>query len=94
MSDKYSAGFLGSPSILISGSSQELVDPGVSFHKFSFYNHQECTISINGSEPIFLVAKQGFSSDRHDKLISSFIINESGVPFNWIGAIKYVTITK
>jgi hypothetical protein len=58
----------------------------VVFYKFSFYNEQACTVKINGSGAIPLRAGQGFESGVEDAKIKSFIIVESGIDYNWIGA--------
>ncbi|AEO93617.1 gp358 [Bacillus phage G] len=94
--DKFKSGFLGSSSILVSTVNTELVESGVHFKEFSFFNYQSCTIQINDSEPIYLAAEQGFSYStyKEDKLIYSFVINNADVSYNWIGAIKYVSIHK
>lgn len=59
---------------------------GYSFYKFSFMNNQSCTVKINNSSEIFLRANQGFVCDYYDKPISSFVILEDGIEYNWIGA--------
>lgn len=88
------SGFLGSPAIITSTAEQELVEKGIFYHKFSFFNYETCTISINGSDPIYLAAEQGFSSDFHDVLVKSFIIKEANIRHNWVGAFKYASIFK
>lgn len=92
MADNLLAGFIGSSSILTSIENQELVKKGIVFHKFSYFNYEACTVSINGSSPIYLAAEQGFTSDFHDTKIKSFVILNSGVNFNWIGAFRDATI--
>jgi hypothetical protein len=85
--------FLGSPSIQTSTANQQLVPNapsswtlGYSFKKFSFANDQDCTITVNTDSPIFLRAGQGFESDKSDTPITSFLIKESGITYNWIGS--------
>lgn len=92
MTNNLLAGFIGSPNVITSSKDQELVQKGIVFHKFSFFNYATCTVSINGSEPIYLAAEQGFNSDSSDAKIKSFIIIESGINFNWIGAFRDATI--
>jgi hypothetical protein len=58
----------------------------IAFYKFSFYNDQACNVKINGSGSIPLRAGQGFESGIEDAKIKSFVIVESGISFNWIGA--------
>jgi hypothetical protein len=43
-------------------------------------------VKINGSGAIPLRAGQGFESGVEDAKIKSFIIVESGIDYNWIGA--------
>lgn len=59
-----------------------------SFYKFSFLNDQECHVSINSGDPIYLRAGQGFQMDAHDSPITSFKISESGITYNFLGAHK------
>lgn len=92
MNNNLLAGYMGSPSILTSAERQELILPGVVYHKFSFFNYGECTILVNGSDPIFLAAEQGFSSDSSDTPIKSFVVVEADIKFNWIGAFKYASV--
>lgn len=92
MTNKLFAGFIGSPSVLESSENQELVQKGIVFHKFSFFNYTTCTVSINGSDPIYLAAEQGFNSDSSDAKIKSFIIINGGINFNWVGSYRDATI--
>jgi hypothetical protein len=55
------------------------------YYKFSFLNIQACNVKVNGN-PVYLRANQGFESDLEDADIKSFIIVESGIDFNYIGA--------
>lgn len=88
------SGYIGSPHLETSETSNYEVIPespptwsgGYSFYKFAFMNDQDCTVIINGGNPIFLRAGQGFSTDYYDKLIESFVIVEEGIQYNWIGA--------
>lgn len=87
-------GYIGSPQLEITDSPNYEVIPdsppswtnGYSFYKFAFLNDSDCTVKINGGAPIFLRANQGFSSDYYDQPISSFVIVEEGIQFNWVGA--------
>jgi hypothetical protein len=49
-------------------------------------NDQDCHVKINGGDQIFLRAGQGWQMDQNDKPISSFIIVDSTITFNWFGA--------
>lgn len=87
-------GYLGSDSVLTSTANLEVVpkapeswtDERYSFYKFSFINKSNCTIKINGGEPIYLEKNQGFECGKEDAKINSFVIVEADVQFNWIGA--------
>lgn len=59
-----------------------------SFYKFSFTNDQECHVSINGGDPIYLRAGQSFQMDADDSPITSFKISESGITYNFLGRIN------
>lgn len=61
------SGYIGSPILEKSESNQEVIPspPATwtikySFYKFSFSNDQECHVSINGGDPIYLRPGQGF----------------------------------
>lgn len=82
------AGFCGAPSLQTSVLGKEIVPAGKRFYKFSFINDQDCTIKINGGDPIFLRAAQGFDSGKVDVLIRSFVIVEASVTYNFIGAYQ------
>lgn len=82
-------GYLGSDILETSTANQELVpskpsDWTVGYHliKFSFANVQDCTIIVNG-ETIFIPAGKGFEVGKDDPPVTSFIIVQSGVQFNW-----------
>ena len=87
-------GYLGSESLITSTENYEVVpntpdgwsDERYSFYKFSFINKTDCTIRINGGNPIFLEKNQGFEANKGDAKINSFVIVEPDVEFNWIGA--------
>ncbi|MDM5298058.1 hypothetical protein QUF51_07795 [Bacillus pumilus] len=56
------------------------------FYKFQFRNDQDCSVSINHGEPIFIRAGDGFSMDHIDAPIFSFVIKEKGIQYNFAGA--------
>ncbi len=58
------------------------------FTHFYFDNKDECRVKINGSEPIYLEAGDGFQTDYYNTPIHSFIIVESGVSYKWSGDRK------
>jgi hypothetical protein len=85
-------GFLGKENgALLSTANQELIVPPAGwnvkpvFYKISFYNKTPCHIKINGNQ-IYLREEQGFESDTNDALIYSFVIVESGIDYNFVGA--------
>ena len=91
------AGILGSSALQTSQANEEVVPlPPVGwvnvtykFCKFSFINDQDCHVKINGdTNQIYLRAGQGFEINRSDKkdfLISSFIVVEAGITYNYVG---------
>ncbi|MFS0776072.1 hypothetical protein ABC255_08710 [Neobacillus sp. 3P2-tot-E-2] len=54
------------------------------YYKFSFNNGADCHIKVNGVR-LFLKAGQGFETDYVDALVTSVVIEESGIGYNWIG---------
>ena len=82
------AKFNGSPSLQTSTKNQEIIPEKQFYYKFSFMNHQDCTVRINNSEPIFLRAGLGFSMNEVDAYINSFIVLESGIEFHWLGGSR------
>lgn len=86
------SGFLGSPTILTSEASEEIIptppaewSKGYSVYKFRFKNTSDCTVSINGGTPILIDAAEGFETDYRDAIITSFVIQEAGVNYSWKG---------
>lgn len=77
--------FHGSDSIEVSAADAEIIPDKINMYKFSLYNEDDCTVSINGSKPIFLRGGAGFSTEQNDAMISSFKILEDGINFNWVG---------
>lgn len=90
---KIGRGYIGSSNLQTSTANQEIIPSppshwtlGYNCYKLSFFNSQDCTVKINNLDPIYLQANQGFEMDKEDSPITSFVIIESGVGFNWIGA--------
>lgn len=90
---KQGSGYIGSPALQTSVANQEIIPPkpnnwvlGYQLYKFSFINTEACTIIINGGDPIYLRANQGFAIDQNDKKITSFKIVEDNVTYNYIAA--------
>jgi hypothetical protein len=89
-------GYIGTPTLQTSSAMQELVPTPPSTYSFqtyclyrmSFLNDQDCTIIINGTSTLFLRAGQGFESDSRDLGITSFVIKESGITYNFIGGVS------
>jgi hypothetical protein len=88
-------GYLGSSDLQVSTVNMEVIPDavalrgwtqGYALYKFEFSNSSACHVKINGGSPIFLKAGQGFSMDEGDKEITSFVIVESNITFNWAGA--------
>lgn len=87
-------GYLGSRELEVSTNLKEVIPDspsdwsyGYELYKFSFMNDEDCTIIINNSEePIYLRARQGFNMEIYDKTINSFVIVESGIHYNFVGA--------
>jgi hypothetical protein len=86
-------GFKGSGNLQISTANNQVIPPPevgwtipYIFNKFSFLNDQECHISINQQPFIYFRSGQGFNSDRDDQPITSFVIQEEGITFNWVGS--------
>jgi hypothetical protein len=89
-------GYLGSSDLLVTNSANTEIIPsppaelkwteGYKLYKFSFSNpNQSCHVKINGGNPIFLSATQGFEMDESDDPIESFIVVEIGISYNFIG---------
>jgi len=55
------------------------------FYKFVFTNDIACTIKINGGDPIYLAAGQGFTVDKGDLVVTSFVIVTANVKYTWVG---------
>lgn len=86
-------GYIGSSQKEKSNPNQEVIPSpptgwtnGYALYKFAFMNDQDCTVKINNSNPIFLRAGQGFATEPYDKPITSFVIVEGNIDYNWIGA--------
>ena len=75
----------GSPEIETSVAGEEILPENKAYYKFGLMVDEDCTVSINGSNPIFLRAGLGFTMNEIDGRISSVKIQEDGIPFNWIG---------
>jgi hypothetical protein len=93
MGMRLGTGYMGSSSLQTSTANQEIVPSkpsnwtlGFSFYKFSFDNDQACSVKINGGNPIYLRDGQGFECTEIDSPITSFIVVDSGISFNWIAA--------
>lgn len=86
-------GYIGSPNLMTSTENMEIFPPkppewtlGYQAYQFSFYNDNDAFVKINNGDPIFIRGGQGFSMDRDDKEIYSFIIVNAGVTFNYVFA--------
>ena len=87
------AGIIGSAALQISVAGAEIVpsppitwvNVNYSFDKFEFVNDQICTVIVNGSDPIYLRANQGFKTEKGDMDITSFKVVEGAITYNWLG---------
>lgn len=88
------SGFDGSSDIQVSSlTNQEVIPPTPSdwintklmYYKFEFNNITECHVKINNETRLFLLAGEGFKTSEVDIEIYSFIVEESGTRFKWIG---------
>lgn len=70
---------VGSPTLQTSVAGQEIIESPV--FNFDILNDQDCHMSFNGGAYIFVRANQGFQID----VVSSCIIQETGITFNYIG---------
>ncbi len=80
--------YFGSPSIQTSEENQEIIPEKTALYKFSFEPFSNCTVKINGSDPILVRPERGFGMNEVDAYISSFVIVEAGIEFDWTGASK------
>ncbi|HHY96780.1 MAG TPA: hypothetical protein GYA04_01965 [Acholeplasma sp.] len=92
MGYRIGSGYIGSEEIKTSQANEEVVPAAPAnwtipymFYKFELYNEQECTVIINGKATIFLRAEQGWKTDCTDVPISSFVIVEPNISYNWVG---------
>jgi hypothetical protein len=90
MESRIGVGFDGSGDLLKTTIANEniLKDETKVFYKFSFYNSTNIHVLINGSTRIFLLSGQGFNSDITEPLIKSFVIEEVGSEYNWLGVYE------
>lgn len=78
----YGSKMVGSTSLQTSVAEQEILSsPVVSF---SLMNDQDCNISINGSDYIFIRANYGINISYEDFIVNSVKIQQNGITFNWI----------
>lgn len=88
-----SNGYLASPEIQISTENHEIVPEkpsewtnGYRIKKLSFSNVEECTLLINNETEVKIPSGRGFEMGYDDPVITSFIIKESGIQFNFVAA--------
>ena len=65
----------------------------VEFYEFYFVNLLDCTVKINGGNPIFLKAGIDagdftFTINSQNTMISSFVIVEPNITYNWISSYR------
>ena len=56
------------------------------YYNFSLQVYNDCHISVNGSQNIFLSANNTFETDSKDAPVKSLKIQENDVQFIWVGA--------
>ncbi|MGZ9868097.1 hypothetical protein ACU3L3_06720 [Priestia endophytica] len=87
-------GYDGSENVMVSTANVEVIPPTPSdwvnmkrgFYKFSLTVLQDAHIKINNSKRIFLGSGQTFEIDKYDAVIYSFVIEEAGIEYQWLGA--------
>lgn len=89
---KRGTGYLGSKQIETSTENMEVIPESpiswtipYSLYKFSFRNYDPCSVVINNETEIYLDTGDGFEMAETDKPITSFIIVQPGVRYNWRG---------
>ncbi|MEM5009221.1 hypothetical protein WKH57_00740 [Niallia taxi] len=91
---KKGSGFDGSADIQVSSTANMEIIPDtpsdwqnskVNYYKFIFKNITDCHVKVNNNTRLFLLAEEGFESNEIDMEIYSFVIEESGTRFKWIG---------
>lgn len=75
---------IGSPNLETSVAGQEICPSPTVY--FSILNNQDCHISINGGEYIYVRAYQGLQID----IVKSCRIQESGIQFNYTATVGVV----
>lgn len=71
----------GSTSIQSSISEEEIIPNNNRYFNFSLQNDQDCNISLNGGDYIYIRAGQGLFAD----VVFSCKIQQLGITFNWVG---------
>lgn len=78
------SGVVGTATPTESTAAIELVPTTVdNFKKIVFKNVDICTIKVNGSDPIYLAANQGYQTEIGELLISKFVIVEADVTYTF-----------
>ena len=77
----YGSVLKGSANLQTSVAEQEIIATDDRFTDFSLLNNQDCHISINGGDYIFVRANQGLEL----YVVNSIKIQEAAITFNWIG---------
>lgn len=89
------SGYIGSSDILVTSQTNTEIIPiepkSIPYskchcYKFSFIAQQPCHFVINGTTRLFREANVGFETDSIDAEIYSFVIEESGVNYQFTGA--------
>jgi hypothetical protein len=76
------SGVIGKSAPTLSTANLELVPATVqNLKRIVFKNTELCTIKVNGSNPIYLNAGQGFSTEIGELLIYSFVVVEANITY-------------
>lgn len=88
--------FFGTESMKVSVAGENVIEniEGWSYNpprltSFSFMNEESCTVSVNGSDPIYLKEYQGFFFEsKHGGYVDSFVVLEDGINYQTIGGVQ------
>ena len=83
--------YIGSEKLMTSKKNEEVIPNPPSnwtvpytLYNFQFKNKQDCTVTINKHRSIFIEAGDGFTIEANHPPITSFVIKEADVIYNWI----------
>lgn len=79
------SGFTGSSELQTSVAGQEIISNNKQIIRFSIMNQDNCNISVNGGDYVFIPAYYGVNLVPEDFVVQSVKIQQSGIEFNWAG---------